>query len=282
MPRTLRRGDETPQVEEELLVGGNLSGGVVRVGDTVRRPVGPWTPAVHALLRHLERAGFDGAPRVIGVDEQGREILDFIEGEIAWDDRHARLLGDADAVAAVGALLRRYHDAVAGFVPPDGTEWRYPEMAADSEPFVDARGTVVCHNDAAAWNLVVGRDRLAFIDWDVAGPRPPIWDVAYTAISILPIGHDPTPFGWSTPPPMADRLVALADGYDLSSEDRRRLPDAIVARIGSSYEHLRRRAAAGITPWDTMWRDGHGDSWAAMREVAVRHRNEWVDALTRS
>ena len=32
------------------LGGGNVSGGVVRIGDTVRRPAGPWTPAVHALL----------------------------------------------------------------------------------------------------------------------------------------------------------------------------------------------------------------------------------------
>lgn len=27
------------------LDGGNMSSGVVRVGDTVRRPAGPWTPA---------------------------------------------------------------------------------------------------------------------------------------------------------------------------------------------------------------------------------------------
>ena len=40
------------------LAGGNMSAGVVRVGDTVRRPAGPWTPAVHALLTHLHEAGF--------------------------------------------------------------------------------------------------------------------------------------------------------------------------------------------------------------------------------
>src|SRR5262249_49783642 len=42
--------------------------------DTVRRPAGPWTPAVHALLTHLHAAGFHGAPRPLGIDEHGREI----------------------------------------------------------------------------------------------------------------------------------------------------------------------------------------------------------------
>ena len=31
---------------------------VVRIGDTVRRPVHRWTPAVHSLLRYLEAVGF--------------------------------------------------------------------------------------------------------------------------------------------------------------------------------------------------------------------------------
>jgi hypothetical protein len=66
---------------EERLAGGNLSAGVVRTGDTVRRPMGPWSPSVHALLRHLD--GFDGAPRLLGVDERGREVLEYIEGEVA-------------------------------------------------------------------------------------------------------------------------------------------------------------------------------------------------------
>src|SRR5437879_2964164 len=54
---------------EERLPGGNLSPRVVRVGATMRRPVGPWTPAVHALLNHLHAVGFDGAPRVLGLDD---------------------------------------------------------------------------------------------------------------------------------------------------------------------------------------------------------------------
>jgi hypothetical protein len=65
---------------ERRLLGGNL-GGAVRVGDTVRRSAGPWTPAVAALLRHLEHVGFDRAPGFLGLDQQGREVLSFVEGE---------------------------------------------------------------------------------------------------------------------------------------------------------------------------------------------------------
>jgi hypothetical protein len=79
-------------VTEIPLGGGNVSGGVVRIGDTVRRPAGPWTPAVHALLGHLHAAGFDGAPRPQGLDELGREVLTFIPGSIAWPDNF-HLLG---------------------------------------------------------------------------------------------------------------------------------------------------------------------------------------------
>ena len=57
--------------QDGLMVGGRTAG-AIRQGDVVVRPGGPWTPAVHHVLRHLERVGFAGAPRVVGTDEQGR------------------------------------------------------------------------------------------------------------------------------------------------------------------------------------------------------------------
>ncbi len=106
------------------LTGGRLTAGVVRVGDTVRRPTDRHSPFVHRLLRHLEAVGFDGAPRLLGTDERGREVLGFVDGHVPPD------LGrfpDA-AIAAAGRLLRDLHDATAGSPP-----------AGDHE--------VVCHND---------------------------------------------------------------------------------------------------------------------------------------
>ncbi len=269
------RGEDVVVDTEERLPGGNLSSRVVRVGATVRRPVGPWTPAVHALLNHLHAVGFDGAPRVLGLDDAGREILEYIPGEMAWDERHHQLLGADQAVQQAGALLRRFHDAVANFAPPADAVWRFPEMEADSDAWVGPTGKIICHNDPAAWNLVIGPDRWAFIDWDVAGPRPYIWDVAYAAIGIIPITPDASHEGWTQSPPCGSRLRALAEGYGLDDQDRARLPQVIVARIRSSLEHMRTRATAGIGPWDRMWKEGHGDSWIAMLAFAERHAEAW-------
>jgi aminoglycoside phosphotransferase len=241
--------------DEQPLAGGNLSAGVVRVGDTVRRPTGPWTPAVHALLRHLEGRGFTGAPRVLGIDDKGREILEYIEGEVPWPD-HGRL-DDLVLVRRIGATLRAFHEAAADFVPAPDAVWRYPAMAADAAAYGD--DIIVCHNDAAAWNVVASDQRLAFIDWDVAGPRPAIWDVAYSAVSLL-----------SPSAPVAERLRALADGYELGAADRTRFAEVIVARITSSYENMRLRAEAGEAPWEDLWRNGHGRAWAELRDFALQ------------
>src|SRR3954449_11448938 len=83
---------------------------VFELAGVIYRPTAPWTPAVHALLGHLETVGFDGAPRLIGngVDDAGRQQLEFIDGELvhpyAWSD---------DAVVEVATLLRGLHDATA-------------------------------------------------------------------------------------------------------------------------------------------------------------------------
>src|SRR5258708_11575630 len=70
-------------VAEELLRGGFVTE-VVRVGDTVRRRPGRNPGFVRRLLESLKRAGWDGAPRFRGVDEQGREILSFLPGHVPW------------------------------------------------------------------------------------------------------------------------------------------------------------------------------------------------------
>src|SRR4051794_1875380 len=148
-----------PDVEVPL-EGGRVTTGIVRVGDTVRRPAGPWTPAVQAFLRHLEAQGFAGAPRALGTDEQGREGLSYVPGITLWP--HAiDLLDDDRNIARVGRLVRDLHDASASFVLPAGcTLGHYA-----NDP---VGGPLVAHNDLGPWNIVVDaeRDSWAIIDWD--------------------------------------------------------------------------------------------------------------------
>lgn len=111
-------------MEEERLPGGN-AGGAVLVDGTVRRTTGAWTPAVHALLRHLEARGFDGAPRVLGIDEQGREVLTFLPGmTVGFARPWPAWVHSDEALVQVGTWLHHYHDAVADFVPPPQARWR--------------------------------------------------------------------------------------------------------------------------------------------------------------
>ncbi|MGH3397438.1 MAG: aminoglycoside phosphotransferase family protein, partial [Streptosporangiaceae bacterium] len=105
--------------DEQVLTGGNVAGRVVRVGATVRKPATPATPAVEALLRHLAAAGFDGSPRALGRDEQGRQVLEYIPGPVA--DTRPPL--DPGGLLRVGALIRALHDAAADFQPPPDARW---------------------------------------------------------------------------------------------------------------------------------------------------------------
>ncbi|GAB3999944.1 hypothetical protein GCM10029992_30210 [Glycomyces albus] len=125
--------------DEIPLIGGNTST-VVRLGDTVRRNTGPWTPAVHALLRHLHTAGFTGAPRPLGIDEHDREVLSFVEGEPGKYPLAPHWTTD-ETLVAVGKMLRMFHDAQYSFQPrpgpgggPSGPRRRTPRSSATTTP----------------------------------------------------------------------------------------------------------------------------------------------------
>ena len=106
---------EVPLAGGDVNIGENV---VVRVDDTVGGPRSDRADAVHALLRHFESVGFDGAPRFLGVDQRGREVLSFVEGKPAFKPVPAH----DGVVRDLGRLLRRMHDAQAGFaLPPPST-----------------------------------------------------------------------------------------------------------------------------------------------------------------
>ena len=160
-------------MDEQLLTGGNTHAAVLRVGDTVRRPTGAWTTGVHALLRHLEDQGIEGSPRVLGIDDDGREILAFIPGEVVYPD-HLHLVMTDEGLATVARLIRTFHNAVSDFYPAD--EYAWSDRGSDGHLV----GELLCHNDLAPWNLVhTPEGKWVFIDWDLAAPGPRSWDLAW-------------------------------------------------------------------------------------------------------
>lgn len=200
--------------EEHRLIGAGGERGVVRVGNTVRRPKRIDLTIAHALLRHFERTGFDGAPRLLGTDADGREVLSFVEGTPGPPLTHGRCVADALIVSAT-RLLRRFHDATAGTA-----------LAAGHE--------VVCHNDWNPTNTVFrGEQAVALIDFESAVPGARIWDLGYGAYQWLDLG-------WPQHSAEAQRrrLDLLVSAYGLDGIDVRAVADAAVVQIGAFADVL--------------------------------------------
>jgi hypothetical protein len=196
---------------------------VHRVGDTVVRDAGPWTPTVHALLRHLEDVGFSGAPRLVGsgFDAGGRERLTFIEGELMHPGPST-----LDGVASVGALLRQIHTATGSFRAPVDTVW-YPWFGRR----LGSRPQVIGHCDVTPWNIVARDARaVAIIDWERSDLVDPLVELAQACWLNAKL-HDDVVAQREGLPSVDERgrqLRAIIDGYGLPAARRRGFVERII------------------------------------------------------
>ncbi|WP_454300663.1 phosphotransferase [Salana multivorans] len=249
---------------EVRLTGGNAALGVVRVGETVRKPWSATTPHVHGLMTALRELGLD-VPCPLGRDEEGRQILEYVPGDLAMT---APPLDDA-GLRRVGAMVRALHDEAERLGPvTDADEWSTLLPPPDD----DSGARLLCHNDLAPWNLVLG-ERWVFIDWDGAGPSTRSWDLAYAAQTFTL--NDPG----VERSVAAVRLAALVAGYDPDPRLRAVLTDAIVGRPAAMRDHLAAADASGWEPWATMHRTGHGEHWSRVAEHVREHRETWRTAV---
>lgn len=181
-------------------MGGATADGVVRIGDTVRRPRQHSTQLMRDVLHHLERAGFDAAPRWLGIDEEGRDVLSWVDGDTFTDrsqmhpyigDPPVRIEFSDEQVGGAMRLLRRYH-----------------------ETFGD---DVICHGDFGPWNIV-WREGMpyAVIDFDDAHRGAAADDVAYALRMFIGYG-----FAVADPDELVRRtfaaLAAYGAGFDVPS-----------------------------------------------------------------
>jgi Phosphotransferase enzyme family len=234
--------------EEILLPGGTTNAGLVtRVGDTVRRPRTATSAATEALLRHLERVGFEGAPRFLGVDERGREVLSYIPGEAAISPHQRWALAD-EALVSVARLLRDYHRAVASF---DAGADRWPDPIP--EPF---RRGLVSHNDPNLDNVIFDGGRaIALIDFDLAGPGSAAWDLACAARLWAPL-RDGRDSPRETRRRSLERLALFADAYGADAEERAGMVEAFVPCHEWCYAVVRRAVASSHEAFGLYWRGG--------------------------
>lgn len=246
----------------QALTGGNASGRVTRIDRTVRKSWTPATPYVHDYMRHVRMNGAD-APATYGKDPGGRQAIEYIDGPLAIE---APAL-TRDDLHRVGSIVRAIHDASRGFAPSDEVPWQSAIPAPGAE--------LVCHNDLAPWNLVLG-DRWVFIDWDAAAPSTRLWDLAYAAQTFT-LGAVDAPVEQA-----AADLRAFVDGYDPDPDLRIRLPRAMDERTSAMLELLTTSNRDGIEPWASMFMDGHGSHWAGVVDYVRTNQRVWLDALMRS
>jgi hypothetical protein len=226
---------------DEVFVA-RADGSVLRAGTIVRRPLQPWSGAVHALLARLESVGFVAAPRLVGVDGD-IEMLTFLPGE-SGADGWAKVV-DEDGLRAAARLLRSYHEAVRGWRSADAGSL----MWADGSRGTGSHDEIVCHGDFGAWNLVWdGREPIGLIDWEYAHVAPAMSDVAYALEYAAPFRSDEEAIRWMrypSPPDRRRRIAIFAQAYGLPGTDG--LVDAVAAeqrRVRALVVALVERGAA--------------------------------------
>lgn len=246
-----KRPDEPSFASEERLPGGRLTA-VMRNGDTVRRPGQSWNKGVHQLLQHVRDRGFLLVPEPHGFDEQGREILSYIEGDTsasvaAWPGT----LWCDELLADVGRAAAAYHRAVADFVPDADARWQYRPRSL--EP-----GEIICHHDFAPYNAVFNDHQLlGIIDWDGAGPGTVEEELAFLAWQWAPLGPPDLKEHVGCDPKIDEgaRLRLLLDSYGY--ERREGLIDAVIERIEISRSGIEGRAAVGDPPYVALRDEGY-------------------------
>jgi hypothetical protein len=233
---------------EEPLAGGYVSS-VIRVADTVRRNTGTDADFVRRLLNFFEQVGFDGAPRYLGTDSQGREILSFIDGHVPWQAAEQFSARTDANLATAARLVRRCHDLTAGTA-----------LAAESE--------VVCHNDLSPRNTVYrdygnGLQPVAFIDWDLAAPGMRIHDVALMCWQYPGLGSGVTKVAEA-----ARQMRLICDAYGLA--DRGPLIDTVLWWQERCWRGIEAGAASGDAAMTRLL--------AAEAPKWVRLEHAWVAA----
>jgi hypothetical protein len=248
-------GSETADSASEIpLVGDGVTPGIVRVGDTVRRPLRPFSLTVQAFLAHVHAQGFDAAPAPMGVDDEGREVLSFVAGDVPREPLPDAACSDA-VLVELARLIRRLHDAAQGWQPPADAVWgAIPGRPHPHTRPLFATPELVSHRDYCPGNVVF-RDGLpaALIDFDLARPTTRLYDIAnalyWWAQLLDPLDRAPALRDADVPA----RVALFADAYGMDADQRTGLMPFAADMVHNF--HVSSRLAAMVDPvfarfWD--------------------------------
>lgn len=261
-------------MDEELLHGGVANAdAVIRRGQHVLRPSNEHSDSIHQALAALRATGFEGASNPVGIEPDGRERLEFIEGDVPIPPYPDWARTD-EALASVARLMKSLHDASTQIDLTTGTWSR--EMA-------DPRGgPVLCHNDVCLENVVFrGGRAVALLDFDFAAPGRRVFDVASFARMCVPIDDDinAARLGWCNAD-LPGRLRLVVDAYSLKHRERTEVLEILDRSIEAGGEFVRRRVEAGEPGFVKMWEEmGGGERFDRRRRWWAEQRANFAAAL---
>lgn len=233
------------------MTAGGSNPRVVKVGNTIRRPIRPWSDSVRDLLLYLEQVGFPYSPRYLGIDNQGREVLSYIEGMVAAIQPWPEWVWRDETLRELIGIVGDYHCAVSDYQPSSDARWRF---ATGSCP----GGEIVCHNDIGPPNVVFSKSGaiVGLIDWETVAPAPASNDIAHVAWWWVPLVHPAVAARVGTPAAsdLAARLRLVSDSFGLDAAD---LVAIVRDYIQVRVDHAQRGVSEGDEAFLALERRGY-------------------------
>jgi hypothetical protein len=259
------------------LSGGNLTS-VYRQNETVLREQKSWSSTIHRILLHLEKVGYTNSPRFIGIDESGKEILSFVQGECKVDypitnDSNEQLL----IIKKVAEMMRKYHDATLSFEITEKDNWMFTYKGPLEKE-------VICHNDIAPYNVTfVHNIPYGLIDFDTCCPAPRIWDIVYALYRFVPFSkklYDIEKQTYRNYDVYRDRnfrknsIRVFFDEYGMKCPHD--LFEQMIARLQALSDLIYNEAKNGNSAFSKMIEEGHCDLYLEEVEFIRENQKEWL------
>lgn len=238
---------------------------IIRIGDTVHRPTGRWTKQVHELLYHLREKGFYSVPEVLGFDDQEREIISFIPGEVS-NYPLSTAASSIKALVSAADLLRGFHDASQSFLTNAISKQQYWQLPP-REP-----QEVICHGDYAPYNVVLNEGvAIGIIDFDTCHPGPRLWDIAYALYRWSPFTNPKNKDGFGSLEEQIKRARLFCRTYGLSNEERPALANQMIERLQALVNFMISQAQAGNKNVEICMKNEHHLLYLADIEYIKEH-----------
>jgi Phosphotransferase enzyme family len=241
-------------LDEQVLSSGGITH-VVRIGDTVRRPVRPFTASIQSFLAHLHTRGFTDAPVPLGYDDEGREVLSYVDGEVPEPPLPDYAASEQTLVDIAG-LVRRLHDAAADFEAPPGAIWGSVPGTPTGIVSLFDRPELISHQDYCPGNVVFRNGRpVAFIDFDLSRPTTRVVDAVNAIYWWTPLTSPEDRQPLLADANIAGRVRLFADTYGMSKEQRALVVPTALQRARNVLPAT--QAAAEVDPvFRRWWLDG--------------------------